>query len=263
MAVGGRQYPHRYPKIIPKELFDRCQFVRQSRQPVRVSYNSKQFALKGLVGCGLCGRTVSTYTTKNNNYLKCANGACKNPNTAENLALASIEGTLAHFAMPTQVAERLQDRLKQKQTIQNTAAARNRHRLAEIDARADTLYSDRLLGRITTERHDKHAARLENDRQKLKTQANFLTSTPRGLQKTIFQMIYVCQNAQKLFQKAEIATKNLMLEILLSNFKLKDKDLTFALNFPCWGAGKLQFAASKAQIATSGEPTDKEVKHLL
>ena len=66
-------------------------------------------------------------------------------------------------------------------------------------------------------------------------------------------MLYVCQNAQKLLQKAEIATKNLMLEILLSNLKLKDKDLTFDLNFPCWGAGKLQFAASKAQIATSGE----------
>ena len=121
----------------------------------------------------------------------------------------------------------------------------------------------RLLGRITAQRHDKHAARLENERQKLKTQANFLTSTTSGLQKTISQMIYVCQNAQKLFQKAEIATKNLMLEILLSNLKLKNKNLTFVLNFPCWGAGEIQFAVLKSKIATSGEPTDKEVKHPL
>ena len=253
MSVGGRQYPHKYPKIVPKELFDRCQIVRQNHQPVRVAYNSKQFALKGLVSCGLCDRTVSTYTTKNNNYLRCANGACKNPNTAENLALASIEEALAHFAMPAQVAEKLQGRLKQNQAMQNTEASRNRRRLAEIEARADTLYSDRLLGRITAERHDKHAARLENNRQKLKTQANFLTSTPRGLQKTISQMIYICQNAQKLFQKAEIATKNSMLEILLSNLKLKNKNLTFALNFPCWGAGKIQFATSKSSIDSSGD----------
>ena len=66
-------------------------------------------------------------------------------------------------------------------------------------------------------------------------------------------MIYVCQNAQKLFQKAEIATKNLMLEILLSNLKLKNKNLTFVLNFPCWGAGEIQLAVSKSKIATSGE----------
>ena len=223
MTVGGRQYPHKYPKIISKELFDRCQIIRQNRQPVRVGYNSRQFALKSLINCGLCCRTVSTYTTKNNNYLKCANGACKNPNSAENLALASIEKALAYFAIPAQIAEKLQDRLRQKQATQNTEVSRNRRRLAEIEARADTLYSDRLLGRITAERHDKHAARLEKEHQNLKTQANFLTSAPRGLQKTISQMIHVCQNTQKLFQKAEIATKNLMLEILLSNLKLKNK----------------------------------------
>ena len=253
MTVGGRQYPHKYPKIIPKELFDRCQIIRQSRQPVRVTYNSKQFALKGLVSCGLCDRTVSTYTTKNNNYLKCANGTCKNPNTSESLALANIEEALVRFAMPAQVAEKLQGRLKQNQATSNTKASRNRRRLTEIEAKADTLYSDRLLGRITAERHDKHATELENDRQKLKTQANFLTSTPRGLQKTISQMICVCQNAQKLFQKAEIATKNLMLEILLSNLKLKNKNLTFDLNFPCWGAGEIQLVASKIEIDSSGD----------
>ena len=254
MTVGGRQYPHKYPKIVSKELFDCCQIIKQNRQPIRVRYNSKQFTLKGLVSCGLCDRTVSTYTTKNNNYLKCANGACKNPNTAENLALASIEKALAHFAMPAQTTEHLQDRLKQKQVIHNTEATQNRRRLAEIETRADTLYSDRLLGRITAERHDKHAARLEKERQKLKTQVNFLTSTPNGLQKTVSQMIYVCQNTQKLFQKAEIATKNLMLEILLSNLKLKNKKLSFSLNFTCWGAGKIQLTDSKVKIDSSGDP---------
>ena len=44
-----------------------------------------------------------------------------------------------------------------------------------------------------------------------------------------------------------------MLEILLSNLKLKNKNLTFALNFPCWGAGKIQFATSKSSIDSSGE----------
>ena len=34
-------------------------------------------------------------------------------------------------------------------------------------------------------------------------------------------MIDLCQNAHKLFEKVEIATKNLMLEILLSNLALK------------------------------------------
>ena len=75
-------------------------------------------------------------------------------------------------------------------------------------------------------------------------------------------MVHVCQNAQKLFQKAEKHIKNSMLEILLSNIELKNKKLTFALNFPCWGAGEIQFAASKSKITTSGEPKENQVKHL-
>ncbi len=38
-----------------------------------------------------------------------------------------------------------------------------------------------------------------------------------------------------------------MLEILLSNIKLKNKKLTFSLNFPCWGAGKIQLDDSEKQ----------------
>ena len=44
-----------------------------------------------------------------------------------------------------------------------------------------------------------------------------------------------------------------MLEILLSNLKLKNKNLSFALNCPCWGAGEIQLAVSKSQIDSSGE----------
>ena len=63
-------------------------------------------------------------------------------------------------------------------------------------------------------------------------------------------------------EKAEIATKNLMLEILLSNLKLKNKNLSFALNFPYWGVGEIQLAASRSQIDTSGEPAEKQIKHF-
>ena len=34
---------------------------------------------------------------------------------------------------------------------------------------------------------------------------------------------------------------------------LKNKNLTFALNFPCWGAGEIQLADLKSQIDSYGE----------
>ena len=247
MTAGGQEYPHKYPKIVPKDLFDRCRLIRQRRRPFHVKRGSRPFVFKGLVSCGFCGRSVSSYITKHNTYLKCANTFCKNPNTAEKLALVDIGRGLEKLVMPAEAAEKLLSGLEQEQTRQSTITRQIKRRLAEIDAQTNILYSDRLAGRITAERHDRHASELENERQNLKSQANFLTSAPKGLQKTLSQMIYLCQNAHKLFEKVEIATKNLMLEILLSNLKLKNKKLSFSMNFPSRGFGEIQPAVLKSQ----------------
>ena len=255
MTIGDRQYPHKHPKLVSKDLFGQCQTMKQKRLPKRVAYNSKKFIFKGLMSCDLCNRTISTYMVKSNNYLKCANGFCKNPNTAESMALASIDKALASLSMPPQTIEQVQKRLKARQAGQAAKTAQSKRKLAELDSKADILYSDRLLGRINAEFYDRQAKKLEKERQKLKTQKNFLTFAPKGLKKTVYQMINLCRNAQKLFQKAEISTKNLMLEILLSNLRLKNKELSFALNFPSGRAGKIQFSGQESQIDNFGDPT--------
>ncbi len=42
---------------------------------------------------------------------------------------------------------------------------------------------------------------------------------------------------------------------------LKNKKLSFSLNFSCWGAGKIQLAISKIKIDSSGEPKGAKVEH--
>ena len=102
MTVGGHEYPHKYPKLISSELFDRCQQVRKSQWPSRVKYNSRQFTLKSLVACGFCDRSISSYIVKGNTYLKCANSLCKNPTAVEKLALAEIDQACKACPCPRQ-----------------------------------------------------------------------------------------------------------------------------------------------------------------
>ena len=252
MTCDGKQYAHRYPKLISKEVFNQCQFITQQRHPAesKAKYNSKMYTFKSLVRCGLCSRIVSSFDARNNVYLKCSNAACKNLNTAEALLLPSISKAFQSLAMPTQVAQTLQDRLRQKEARQNAQSTQIRQKIAKINSQSDTLYSDRLAGRITASKYDQLAIKLENQRQNLKRQTNILTSTPKTLQNTIYQMIQLSQNAHKLFQKAEKHIKNSMLEILLSNIELKNKKLTFSLNFPCWAGGEIQPHNSEKQKFT-------------
>ena len=156
------------------------------------------------------------------------------------MPLLAVEKALASLEMPTQTAERLRNSFQQSKDIQSATTSQIKREIAEIDKQTAVLYDDRLVGRITAKQYDEHIVRLENERENLKKRASFLTSSPNTLQRTLSQMIHVCQNARKLFEKAEIDTKNLMLEILLSNIKLKNKKLSFRLNFPCWGAGEIQ-----------------------
>ena len=247
MTCDGKEYPHKYPQIISKELFSRCQLVKRERSisEIKAKYNSRTYTFKSIAACGQCSRAVSSYTVRRNTYLKCANPACKNPNTAESMLLPVIEKALASLEMPTQTAEKLRNSFQQSKDRQSAAMSQIKREITEIDKQTAVLYDDRLVGRITTKQYDEHIVILENKRKNLKKRASFLTSSPNTLQKTLSQMIHVCQNARRLFEKAEIGTKNLMLEILLSNIKLKNKKLSFRLNFPCWGAGEIQTITPK------------------
>ena len=247
MTCEGKEYPHKYPRIISKELFNSCQLVKWQCQPAKFHYNSKQYIFKGIASCGVCDRAVSLYTTKGNTYLKCANPKCVNANTAQALVLPSVMQALKQLEIPTKAVETLKQRLARQQASQIAQRTAVRHKIADIEAQTNVLYSDRLVGRVTTQKYDQLAAKLENQQQKLKKQLSFLTPASKTLQTTISQMTYLSQNACKLFEKAEKSIKNLMLEILLSNLKLKNKNLSFAMNFPCRGAGEIQPYASKNQ----------------
>ena len=59
-------FPHKYPTLTSKSLFDECQKVTQARskqnnriQAVQTSKDGKDFIFKGLVTCAVTGRTVT------------------------------------------------------------------------------------------------------------------------------------------------------------------------------------------------------------
>ena len=245
MTIKGCKYPHKHPQLISKQLFNRCQLVKENRQPIKARYNSKEYIFKGIVACGDCARSVSSYSVKGNVYLKCANPDCKQINTAESLLLPAVETIIKELEVSASAAEKLQERQKRQATDKTAHIRRIKQESAEIDSQFNILYSDRLSGRIAADRYDRHAAELENKRQSLKKRSNFLTSAPKASQKIISQMVWFYSNSARVFKNAENRIKNLMLEILLSNLKLKNKKLSFSLNFPSWGFGEIKKDVAK------------------
>ncbi|MGX6960495.1 MAG: recombinase family protein [Rickettsia endosymbiont of Pentastiridius leporinus] len=60
----GQLFPHIYPPIISKELFDKCQDVRLGRKQSSYKYREKEFIFRGLIKCGNTGKVATSLIKK-------------------------------------------------------------------------------------------------------------------------------------------------------------------------------------------------------
>ncbi|OZG31284.1 serine recombinase [Rickettsia endosymbiont of Culicoides newsteadi] len=59
-----KEYPHIYPPIITKEVFDACQAVRLGWNKKPFKYGEKEYIFRGLIKCVATGRLATTETKK-------------------------------------------------------------------------------------------------------------------------------------------------------------------------------------------------------
>jgi hypothetical protein len=65
MRIKGGLYPHSYPPLISRQLFDRCEEVRLgSSRETATRYSEKPFVFKGLIKCATSRRTVTCVDKK-------------------------------------------------------------------------------------------------------------------------------------------------------------------------------------------------------
>ena len=247
MACGGREYCHKYPPLISKELFNKCQFVKQQRQRRPGKGAGKEYIFKGAVRCGRCQHAVSSYTTKGNVYLRCTQRNCRNPNSSQALILAQLRKEMAKLKMPSAILNKVVHRLCDQRIDSKREARRIDRALENTERQLDVLYADRLAGRVDTDRHDKYARKLESEKERLQKQLESLTDYASTKQTVVAQLVDLSQRATELFERAETSLKNKMLGFIFSNLELKDKRLYFSWNLPCWAVRQIPPVTSKSQ----------------
>ena len=105
-------YPHIYPRLITKELFDRCQEIRVMRKKTPYKALSKDFIFKGLLKCQICGCSMSPEiktkpSRKTFVYYACTNskGICKRVYVPEKDLLKPVYELLEQFESITDEAQ--------------------------------------------------------------------------------------------------------------------------------------------------------------
>ncbi len=236
MVHSGREYPHNYEPLISRALFNQVQKVRDERKHEKTKYDSKDFTFKKIVKCGDCGRAVSPFRARNSTYLRCANGRCSNPNTAESLVFDGVKADMSYTDIPEKWLDKVIVELRKRHDNQQQYYTQNieqtRKEYDTIKSKMKTLYEDRLVGRITTDQYDEYVTQLEARQQELNDRLKLLTSDNKSFQLTASYLLDLAQRAEELFKESDEALQNKLLEYVLSNIELKDKKLSYILNDP-------------------------------
>ncbi len=240
-------YSHKYPRLITKELFDKCQEIRSKRN----KHPSKALTIRnfifgnGLLKCHNCGCVISFEYKKKpsgKEYVigSCTNakGICKRTYVNELELLKPVYEILEQFENITEETQnQLVDELR-KNTESEVVFHKAQLERIQIDYNNLKVKQDRLLEAfldqsINKDIYDKKHQEYQNQAQVLEIELSEHTKADYNYQTTVATVISVARRAKTIFERSsDIAGKRQFLNYILQNPTVNEKKLYFSIASP-------------------------------
>ena len=233
-------YPHRYPHLIDKELFDACQGILKGKRKMPAKMASQDFVFKGLIRCLKCG-CLYTPELKKGKYVTyaCTNGKhnCKRVYVSERILIASTAEVFSAFAdIPQEVQDRLVEELRKSAEGEVDFHAREIKRIrAEYDRHQRRIENatDLLLdGSITKDEHGKIVEKEKDAQYKLNLDLEEHTKADHEYHIHVNTVLSLARRIGTIFAGSEVNEKRAIINFTLSNLGISDRKLTFSLRKP-------------------------------
>ena len=238
-------YPHKYPRLIAKELFDKCQQVRTKRTNNRSKALSKDFIFKGLLkcqncGCSMSGETKTKLSGRTFTYYSCTNakGICKRVFIPEKELLKPIYEVLERFETITddvqgQLVDELRKHTEMEVVFHKAQINRIQTNYSEFKAKQNRLLDAYMDQSITKDIYDKKHQEYQDQIQTLEIEMSEHSKADYDYQTTVATVISVARRAKIIFDNSsEPARKRAFLSYILQNPTVNGKKLGFTLASP-------------------------------
>lgn len=237
MRYNGGRHPHRYEPIISKETYDEANKITEGRTKggtIPKSDTKRLYTTQGLLKCGGCGCSYSSYVRKNNIYIQCskAKGSCDQRNVAEKKIMPRLIEIVGGLKVTKGAIDEILGDLKQKHdndqqyfraVIENSKAEHTK-----LKRRLDAAYEDKLDGRITADEYDELAKRYKAEMETLDRKV--VQASSDDFESFVLDSEYLLklsEFAPLLFKSSNAPLKNKLLKILLSNLEIKENHLSY------------------------------------
>lgn len=243
MAVSKKHgpYPHKYQPLILRELFDKCEVVRQRRGRTPAKEISKRaYIFKGLLRCQNC-RCLLTPEIKKGKfiYYSCTNAKniCKRTYVPEKQLLKPVYEVFEAFKkIPQEVHDRLVTELRavneQEAVFHEREVSRIRIEYDRTQTRVKNLLDMRLDGSITQGDYDSKLQELKDKQYVLNIELEEHTKADHQYHLHVSQVVNLSQRMGEIFESSEVVEKRAILNFILQNPVVNEKTLGFTLRSP-------------------------------
>ena len=171
---GGKVYQGTHEPLVDRVTWERCQEILDGRHENKHRKTKHDFAFSGLIRCGHCGYALVGEIKKGRYvYYHCTGyrGRCPERYTREEDLTNPFAERLRELVIGPEILAWLRDELitsdLTEHAARDQALRRYQGELDRLQRRLDTLYDDRLDGRIDGGRYDQKAAEIQEDQQRI------------------------------------------------------------------------------------------------
>lgn len=246
---GGKEYVHTYEQLISRDLFDMVQDVLDGNAKNKRRFFGIPFIYRGLITCAECGGAITTeYREKESksgskhtyNFYHCTNYKKKHPKTVyvneEEITEQFAEVFKAFKNIPADEIERLEKELKEVHQAENEFQDNTRKKLLEdrnrITNQKRVAFDAMTAQSITLDDYTENKQRYDAEINRLDQQLANLEEADISFYATAAYLLQLFKYGDKIFEVATVEEKRDILKIILSNYFLDGKKLSFTPNEP-------------------------------
>lgn len=239
-------WTHKYPRLITRELFDKCQEIREGKNRKHSKFVSRDFIFKGLLSCQNCGCTMTPeIKTKKSGltfiYYSCTNakGICQRQYVPEKTLLKPVYEVLERFEGITEetqntLVKELRESTEEEVVFHKAQINRIRSEYDQLKKKDDRLLEMYLDAdkSITKDIYDKKHQEYHDKIQLLNIELDEHTKADYDYQTTVATVLSVARRAKSIFESSEPHEKRAFLNYLLQNPTVNGKNLEFTMRSP-------------------------------
>ncbi|MFZ6022366.1 MAG: recombinase family protein [Patescibacteria group bacterium] len=247
--INEERFPHKYERIIKKEVWDICENIRSGRglSKHQGKFAGKHGIFRGLLTCSECGCSITpemhSKTQKNGNmhkwiYYHCTGAKGKHKDTwvEEDKLAEQFAVIYKHMQIPEVDLEKMTKTLKEahkgKVNFNTEMFDESNKQIKRLENRIEKAYEDKLDGSITQDEYDNYRKKFRAEQQDYKEKLGRLEQADEEYYITVSLLLELASRSNELFLGSEPDEKREIIQLTLQNLSLKEGKLQYTLQKP-------------------------------